>query len=111
MRNRESGYIDDAIVVMEDLTKGETVPSYAFAILSGFYAMRGNGTWLSDYLTAATRAVEILKAESPACTWYEHTARDLLKMASMTGRMAEIAEIIKGAGPETANKAIDGDEE
>lgn len=111
LRNRESGYIDDAIVVMEELTKGETVPSYAFAILSGFYAMRGNGTWLHDYITAATKAIEILKGESPACTWYEHTARDLLQMAERTGRMAEIQEIIKGTKAHTANKAMDGDEE
>ncbi|NLX22406.1 MAG: hypothetical protein GXY55_12180 [Phycisphaerae bacterium] len=111
LRNRESGYIDDAIVVLEDLTKGERVPSYAFAILSGFYAMRGNETWLDDYLTAVTKAIEILRVESPACTWYEHTTRDVRRMAEQTGRTAEITEIIDHAGLQTAKEARDNHEE
>jgi len=111
MRNRESGYVDDAIVVLEDVTKGKRVPSYAFAILSGFYAMRGDETWLDDYLNAVTKAIEIHKVESPACTWYQHTIRDLLQMAKQTGRTAEIEEIINHAGLQTPGKATDSDEE
>lgn len=98
VRNRESGYVDDAIGVLEEVTKSEAVPSYAFAVLSGFYAMRGNATWLDDYLAKAAKAVEILAKESPASTWYEHTVRDLMKMAAATGKTREIQRLIQSQG-------------
>lgn len=107
-RNRESGYIDDAINVMEDLTQGKSRPSYAYAILSGFYAMRGNATWRTDYISAIARAVEILRAESPACTWYAHTLRDILQVAKHARMTAEIMKILNDSGIVAANKGLEG---
>jgi hypothetical protein len=108
VRNRESGYIDDAIAVMEDVTKDMTAPSYAYAVLSGFYAMRGNSTWLADYLRTAGEAVKALSEESPASTWYDHTRRDIVKMAVHTNRTAEIAKILDGEGiPGAESKGLD----
>ena len=97
-RNRESGYIDEAIAVMEDITKDEMAPSYAYAVLSGFYAMRGNATWLRDYLETNKRAAKILSRESPACSWYEATIRDILEMAVHATRTEEIKQILNEAG-------------
>ncbi len=109
-RNRETGYVDDAIVVMEEVVDGDNVPSYAFAVLAGFYAMRGNRTWLNDYLGTVRKAIEILAAESPASTWYEHTVRDISKMAVHTEKTAEIKQILIQAGiamPSSGPEGID----
>jgi hypothetical protein len=111
IRNRESGYIDDAIAVMEDLTTDGTAPSYAFATLSDFYAMRGDSTWSSDYLAAVTKAIKILAGESPACTWYEHTTRDIMKMAARTGKNDVVAKIVSEKMEALASNPMDGDAE
>jgi hypothetical protein len=111
MRNRESGYIDEAIPVLKKLTKEGSAPSYAYVILSDFYAMRGDSTWLTDYLATVRAAVAVLSTESPASTWYQHSIRDLLKMAERAGKTADVIAILKDGGIGTANQASEATSE
>jgi len=110
-RNRESGYIDEAIPVLEELTKGGAGPSYVYVVLSNFYAMRGDSAWLDDYLATVTAAVKMWSAESPASTWYQHTISDLLEMAKRTVKISEVTKILKQVGPNMANQASEATSE
>jgi len=104
IRNRESGYIDQAIEVIRNNTIQNATPSYAYVILSDLYAMRGNSTWLTDYLETVGRAANILAKESPACTWYESSIQDTLKMATLVNKNAEIQKILVNAGITISNQ-------
>ena len=111
IRNRESGYIDEAIPVLKELTKDGAAPSYAFVVLSDFYAMRGDSTWLTDYLATVRAAVAVLSTESPASSWYQESIGDLLKMAERAGKTADIIAILGEAGIEPANQASEASSE
>ncbi len=93
-RNRELGYFDDAIETIEELlgNNGDHIPSYAYAILSGFYVLRGGQNWLSHYERTVELAIRQLKSESPLNTWYGHTARDLMRMADRIGKVDWLQE-------------------
>lgn len=98
IRNRESGFIDDAIAVIEELIDRSTVPSYSYTTLATFYVLRGNSTWLDDYLETVAKSIRVLSEESPASTWYKPTIRDINNTAKLTDKLAEIESIMEQEG-------------
>lgn len=93
MRNSESGYVDDAIKTIEQLTKeNDEVPSYPYAILASFYAERGNACWDSDFSATVEAAVNKLSKESRGSSWYMHTIDSLMKVGIRLGRQAYVSE-------------------
>ena len=79
VRNRESGYFDDAINSLNAVASEGEMTSYGYSILAGFHLMRGADGWKADFKKAIETAIALHQSESPQSTWYEHSARDIAK--------------------------------
>lgn len=100
VRNRESGFMDELITVIETSSQSKDnrqTPSYLYVILGGLYAMRGNLQWREGYEDTITKALQILKQESPSSTWYWHTIRDLLSNTTKLGERVSMVQRLKDA--------------
>ncbi len=98
VRNREMGYIEQAIAAIESLAKGGRLPSYAFVTLAGFYAMIGAEDWRDKFNKAFEEAARQLSKESPASSWYQHTIREAVQWASRLGQEEKAKELLSRAG-------------
>ncbi|MDD9911161.1 MAG: hypothetical protein OXR62_15945 [Ahrensia sp.] len=93
-RSRGAGSYEQLIALIEASlsAKPDRVTSYALANLAQLYSMQGDADWRQKYWETADLAIDKLREESPATSWYEHTLRDLLKSSDA---ISERDEMIK----------------
>jgi hypothetical protein len=60
--------------------------------------MQGAQSWRADYERATTKAIELLRQESPMATYYEHTIRDLLIHAQYINEVDDMFQKLGEAG-------------
>ena len=100
VRNSSAGYyrqLIDAIVTSE-AERPDQLTSYAYATLANLYSWDGAPDWKQKHWSAVEKALIKVKGESPAVSWYPHTAEDLLKNAVRLDTYEQLFELSDSLG-------------